>query len=212
MLGVDDVRHSLVVRRKSIGVGFFHFLHALDAFSIRVLPPGDHGLLEEIHLDKSIEVVHLSASIFIKVVFSSNESDSLENFHSECLTSNGTDDIYSIFLLSYVVSPDEQNVSSFIDIVIVTNSSGHGVERLLKIFIELLGESRLLLNFLRQFFRFSRMVSLLLFSLLLQISSLLFLLLEFSSKLLLPQFEGGLSPSSESSTDGSPVPIEHDFS
>lgn len=189
MLCVDDVGHSLIVGGQSVCICVLHFLHTFDTLGIRVLSPCHHRLLQNIHLNKSIEVVHLPAGIFVQMVLPCYKSDSLENFHSECFTSNSTNDIDSIFLLSDIVSPDEHDIPPFVNVVIITDSSSHGIEGLFKVLIELFSESCLLLNFLGQFFRFIGMISLFLFSLLLKVPPLLFLLLEFSRKLLLPQFE-----------------------
>jgi len=83
------------------------------------------------------------------MVLPSYKSDSLENFHSECFTCNSANNINSIFLLSDIVSPDEQDIPPLVNIVIITNSSSHGIEGLFKVLIKLFSKSCLLFNFLR---------------------------------------------------------------
>lgn len=57
------------------------------------------------------------------MVLSGNQPDPLEDFHPECLSGYGTDDVHSISFLSDEVSPNQQNISSFIDVVVLSHST-----------------------------------------------------------------------------------------
>lgn len=58
-------------------------------------------------LHESEEVRKLFLGILIKMVLSGNQSDSLENFHSEGLSSDGTNSIDGILFLLNVVGPNK---------------------------------------------------------------------------------------------------------
>jgi hypothetical protein len=168
VLGSDDVGHALIVGFKCVGIVLLHLKHALDALSVGVLPPGDHSLSEQVVLDKPVEVVHLPASILIQIVLSGHESDPLEHLHPESLSGDGANDIDGILLLLDVVSPHEQDVASLVDVVVLSHSTGQGVEGLLEVLVQLLLQSSLLSDLVGQLFSFLGMGSLLSLSLLLE--------------------------------------------
>jgi hypothetical protein len=58
-------------------------------------------------LHESEEVRKLSLSILIEMVLPGNQSDSLEDFHSESLSSNGSNSIDCILFLLDIVSPNK---------------------------------------------------------------------------------------------------------
>lgn len=127
-------------------------------------------------------MVHFTASILVHVIFSSNKSDSLENFHSKSLSSNSSNHVDSIFLLLDIVSPDKQDIPSLVNVVVFSHSSCQGVESLLKVLVELVLQSSLLGNLAGKFISLLLMSSLFSLSLLLKSSPCHFLLIKLSCK------------------------------
>ena len=127
-------------------------------------------------------MVHFTASILVHVVFSCNKSDSLEHFHSKCLSSNSSNHIDSIFLLLDVVSPDKQDISSLVNVMVFSHSSSQGVESLLKVLVELILQSSLLGNLAGKFISLFLVSPLFSLSLLLKSSPCHFLFIKFSCK------------------------------
>ena len=209
VLGPDDVAHSLVIVLNGILICLFHFHHALDTGIVRVLAPHDHCLFEHVVLDQPEEVVHLLVGLLIKVILTSYKSDSLEHLHTKGLSSDCPNNIDCIPLLLNVIQPDQQDVASPINIVVVTHSSLESLERLLEVLVELLLQGILLLNFHLEVLSLLSMLPLLILSLLLQLSSFLLLCLKLIGELLLSYLEGGFSPSPEGGTIRSPLPVEH---
>ena len=167
MLGSNDVGHALIIRIQGIRISLLHLLHALHTLSVRVLSPGYHCFSQHVVLHQVEVVVKLPLSVLIQEVLSSNKPDSLENFHSEGLPSDSTDHIDCVLFLADVVPPHEKDVSSFIDVMIVSHSPGQSLESLVEISVKLLLQSGLFCNLLSKVFCLGIMSSLFKFSLLL---------------------------------------------
>lgn len=149
--------------------------HGHDALGIRVLPPGHHGFALEVVLHQPEEVGELPSSILIQVVLSGYKSDSLEDFHPEGFTGDGTDGVDGVLLLLDIISPNKKDISSFVDILVVLDSSNEGAESLIPVLLGLLLESHLVLDLLVKLLRFKELLLLLMLPSLSQISPLLLL-------------------------------------
>ena len=128
---------------------------------------------------QSEESRQLPQSIFIFVVFSSYEPNPLEHFHSKGFPGDGAYHIHRVFLLTNVVSPDKQNVSSLVDIVIFLNSPRQSGKSFVEVGVKLVLESTLLSHLLLELPSLLGMGPLLVVSLLLEISPPLLLLSKF---------------------------------
>jgi hypothetical protein len=212
MLCPDDVGHPLIVVFQRVRVGCLHLDHALHALGVGVLSPSDHRPHQHRVLHESEEPIHLPIGILIKEVLASNQSNSLENFHSKGLSGDGADHVHCVPLLPKEIAPNEENVPPFINVMVIIDASDEGVECILKILAHLLLKSRLFSHLCIQVLSLGRVGFFLQLSFLLQISSLYFLRFELFAQFGLASFEGLLRPGAEASGDRPPVPVEHSLS
>jgi len=133
------------------------------------------------------------------MILSCHKSDSLENLHSKSFPCNCSNDVDSVPFLSDEVSPNKQNISAFVNIVVLSNSAAESGKCFLEVGVELLFHGLLLRDFLRKLLCLSCMCSFFCFALLLELSSSLLLTIQLGAKLCLPKLEGSFCPSPECS-------------
>jgi len=117
------IAHPLVVRLLSLLANLFHMLHLLHTFTIRILTPCDKSFLKVIIFNQIPKFVKLSFSILFYMIFTSLQTNARKNFHSQSASCNSSNNIDSILLLFYEISPNIKNISSFINIEIIVSPS-----------------------------------------------------------------------------------------
>ena len=212
VLGLDDLRHHVVIGLEGVLQSHLDHDHGLDALGVGLLPPGDHGLAKLVVLEQGEVLGHLASSILVEVVLPGDKSDSLEHLHSEGLPSNGSNRVTSILLLLDVVSPDDEDVASLVNVLVVVDSPDQSVEGSFKVVTELLLQSDLIGHLLSQVFRLLLMLSLFDIPALLQLPSLGFLEFNHFHHLVFSAGKVPLLPGSEGTGKASSVPVKDSLS
>lgn len=212
VLGLDDLRHHVVIGLEGVLQSHLDHDHRLDALGVGLLPPRDHGLAKLVVLQQGEILGHLAPSILVKVVLPSDESNSLEDLHSEGLPSDGTNNVTSILFLLDVVGPDNEDVASLVNVLVVVDSPDQSVEGSFKVVTQLLLQSDLIGYLLSQVFCLLSMLSLFDIPSLLQLPSLGFLEFNHFHHLMLSAGKVPLLPGSKGTRKASPVPVKDSLS